>query len=105
MTDVHTLLARNLKKYRQILGLSQAALAEKINSSTTFIGNIEIGKRFPSSKNLDLLVNALGVKAADLFAEEDEPEAQTRYVARQKRKAQLEREVLESISKAFSEGD
>ena len=105
MTDVHTLLARNLKKYRQILGLSQAALAEKINSSTTFIGNIEIGKRFPSSKNLDLLVNALGVKPADLFAEEDETEAQTRYVARQKRKTQLEREVMESISKAFSEGD
>jgi len=105
MTDVHTLLARNLKKYRQILGLSQAALAEKINSSTTFIGNIEIGKRFPSSKNLDLLVNALGVKPADLFAEEDEPEAQTRYTARQKRKAQLEREVMESISKAFCEGD
>jgi len=103
MSDVHTLLARNLKKYRQILGLSQAALAEKINSSTTFIGNIEIGKRFPSSKNLDLLVNALGVKPADLFAEEDETEAQNRYVARQKRKAQLEREVMESISKAFSE--
>jgi len=70
MADVHTLLARNLKKYRQILGLSQAALAEKINSSTTFIGNIEIGKRFPSSKNLDLLVKALGVRPADLFAEE-----------------------------------
>ena len=105
MTDVHTLLTRNLKKYRQILGLSQAALAEKINSSTTFIGNIEIGKRFPSSKNLDLLVNALGVKPADLFAEEDEPGAETRYTARQKRKVQLEREVLEAISKAFKEGD
>jgi transcriptional regulator with XRE-family HTH domain len=103
MPDVHTLLARNLKKYRQILGLSQAALAEKINSSTTFIGNIEIGKRFPSSKNLDLLVNALGVKPADLFAEEYETEAQIRYVAKHKRKAQLEREVMESISKAFSE--
>jgi transcriptional regulator with XRE-family HTH domain len=105
MTDVHTLLARNLKKYRQLLGLSQAALAEKINSSTTFIGNIEICKRFPSSKNLDLLVNALGVKPADLFAEEEEPEASVRYAAKQNRKAQLEKEVLEAISKAFSEGN
>jgi transcriptional regulator with XRE-family HTH domain len=105
MTDVHTLLARNLKKYRQLLGLSQAALAEKINSSTTFIGNIEICKRFPSSKNLDLLVNALGVKPADLFAEEDEQEAHVRYAAKQNRKVQLEKEVMEAISKAFSEGD
>ena len=104
MPDVHTLLARNLKKYRQIMGLSQAALAEKINSSTTFIGNIEIGKRFPSSKNLDLLVNALGVKASDLFAEEGETESQTRYIAKQKLKVQLEKGVLEAISKAFSEG-
>jgi transcriptional regulator with XRE-family HTH domain len=104
MADVHSLLARNIKKYRQILGLSQAALAEKINSSTTFIGNIEICKRFPSSKNLDLLANALGVRPADLFAEEDEQEALIRYTARQKRKAQLEKEVMEAISKAFSEG-
>jgi transcriptional regulator with XRE-family HTH domain len=42
MTDVQTLLAINLKKYRKILGFSQAALAEKVNCSTTFIGNIEI---------------------------------------------------------------
>ena len=105
MADVHTLLARNLKKYRQILGLSQAALAEKINSSTTFIGNIEIGKRFPSSKNLDLLANVLGVRPADLFAEEDEEESLVRYAARQKRKAQLEKEVMEAISKAFDEGE
>ena len=105
MADVHTLLARNLKKYRQILGLSQAALAEKINSSTTFIGNIEIGKRFPSSKNLDLLVKALAVKPADLFAEGDEPEAHAQFVARQKRKTQLEKEVMEAISRAFSESD
>jgi len=53
MTDVHTLLAQNIKKYRQILGISQAELAERMNCSLTLIGNIEIKKRFPSSKNLD----------------------------------------------------
>jgi transcriptional regulator with XRE-family HTH domain len=105
MTDVHTLLARNLKKYRQILGLSQAALAEKIDTSTTFIGNIEICKRFPSPKNLDLLAKALGVKPAALFADENEPEALIRYAARQKRKTQLEKDILEAISRAFNEGD
>jgi transcriptional regulator with XRE-family HTH domain len=107
MADVHTVLARNLKKYRQILGLSQAALAEKIDTSTTFIGNIEICKRFPSPKNLDLLAKALGVKPAALFADEDEPEAEVfvRCAARQKRKTQLEKDILEAISRAFNEGD
>ena len=103
MADVHTLLARNLKKYRHMLGLSQAALAEKINSSTTFIGNIEIGKRFPSSKNLDRLAKVLGVKPAALFADEDEQEACIQFEANQKRKVQLEKDVMEAISKAFSE--
>jgi len=103
MADVHTLLARNLKKYRQTLGLSQAALAEKIDSSTTFIGNIEIGKRFPSAKNLDRLAKALGVKTSALFADEDEPELHSQIAARQERKAKLEKDVMEAISKAFAE--
>ena len=103
MADVHTLLARNLKKYRQMLGLSQAALAEKINSSTTFIGNIEIGKRFPSSKNFDRLAKVLGVKPAALLADEDEEDAYLQFAAHQKRKVQLEKDIMEAISKAFSE--
>jgi hypothetical protein len=39
------------------------------------IPEIEIKKRFPSSKNLVRIAEALGVKPANLFAEEDEPEA------------------------------
>jgi transcriptional regulator with XRE-family HTH domain len=92
-----------MKKYRQMLGLSQAALAERINSSTTLIGNIEIKKRFPSSKNLDRIALALGVKPADLFAEEDESEAHARFAARQERKTELEKTILEAIAKAFNE--
>jgi transcriptional regulator with XRE-family HTH domain len=99
MTDVHTLLARNLKKYRQILGLSQAELAEKINCSITFIGNIEIRKRFPSPKNLDLLVKALGIKPADLFAEGDNSEGVVSFKERQKRKKQLEKDIQTAINR------
>jgi transcriptional regulator with XRE-family HTH domain len=99
MTDVHTLLARNLKKYRQILGLSQAELAEKINCSITFIGNIEIRKRFPSPKNLDLLVKALGIKPSDLFADGDNSESVARFKDKQKRKRQLEKDVLAAVDR------
>jgi len=115
MAGVHALLARNMKQYRQKLGLSQAALAEKINCSTTFIGNIEIEKRFPSSHNLDRIADALGVTPAELFAATPDLEVIARLGARQeqkaklaerrRRKAQLEKDVLRAISKAFDGDD
>ena len=101
MTDVHTLLAQNVKKYRQILGISQAELAERINCSLTLIGNIEIKKRFPSSKNLDLLAQALGVRPADLFAEGNDTETALRITSRQKQRIQLEKDILKAIDRAF----
>ncbi|MDR0302434.1 MAG: helix-turn-helix domain-containing protein [Treponema sp.] len=101
MTDVHTLLAQNIKKYRQVLGISQSELAERVNCSLTLIGNIEIKKRFPSSKNIDLLAQALGVKPADLFAEESNKETTQRLASKQKQKLQLEKEVLKAIDRVF----
>jgi transcriptional regulator with XRE-family HTH domain len=101
MTDVHTLLAQNIKKYRQILGISQAELAERINCSLTLIGNIEIKKRFPSAKNMDLLAQALGVKPADLFSEEVSTETTLWLASKQKQKVQLEKEILKAIDRAF----
>jgi transcriptional regulator with XRE-family HTH domain len=95
----YTLLAKNLKKYRQILGLSQAELAEKLNCSTTFIGNIEIKKRFPSPKNLDHIVKVLGIKPADLFAEVDNPEGVAQFKDKQKRKKQLEKDIQAAIDR------
>ena len=105
MTDVRTLLALNLKKYRKILGFSQAALAEKVNCSTTFIGNIEISKRFPSAEYLNRIVKVLGVKPADLFTEEGNSETVTRLSNHHRRKAQLERDVKKAISKVFNESN
>jgi len=115
MAGVHALLARNMKEYRQKLGLSQAALAEKINCSTTFIGNIEIGKRFPSSYNLDRISTALGVTPAELFAADPDSQAIARIESRQeqkaqiesrrKRRARLEKDVMQAISEAFDGDD
>jgi transcriptional regulator with XRE-family HTH domain len=105
MTDVRTLLALNLKKYRKILGFSQAALAEKVNCSTTFIGNIEIKKRFPSAQYLNRIIKVLGVKPADLFADGGDTETVAHLTNLHKRKAQLERDVKKAISKVFSDSD
>jgi transcriptional regulator with XRE-family HTH domain len=70
MTDLRELLAQNIKKYRKIRGLSQESLAEKAGTSTTHIGMIEIGKRFPSTKMLEHIAVALGVDTPELFTTE-----------------------------------
>ena len=67
MTDLRELLAQNIKKYRKIRGLSQESLAEKAGTSTTHIGMIEIGKKFPSTKMLEQIAAALGIDTPELF--------------------------------------
>ena len=70
MTDLRSLLAKNIKNYRKIRGFSQEALAEKAGTSTTHIGMIEIGKKFPSSKMLEQIAAALGIDTPELFTTE-----------------------------------
>ena len=62
------LLAKNIKKFRKIRGFSQEILAEKAYTSTTHIGMIEIGKKFPSPKMLEQIAEALGVDTPELFS-------------------------------------
>ena len=67
MTDLRELLAQNIKKYRKIRGFSQENLAEKASTSTTHIGMIEIGKKFPSPRMLEKIAEALGIDTPELF--------------------------------------
>jgi transcriptional regulator with XRE-family HTH domain len=94
MADVSVLLGKNVKRYRQILRLSQAALAEKVGCSSTLIGNIETSRRFPSAENINRLANALEVKVADLFSE-GEPRSMRIMASKQELKAKLARLIDE----------
>ena len=67
MTDIHMLLAKNMKRYLEIFGISQMELAEKIGCSPTFIGKIEIMKRFPSADNLNRIAEAFKIDPAAPF--------------------------------------
>ena len=100
MTDCRQLLARNMKKYRKILGFSQMALAEKVGCSSTLIGNIEINRRFPSAENIDRIANALEVKAADLFSE-DEPESMKVMATKKELKTRFENLINKAIDELF----
>jgi len=67
MNEVRQLLARNMKRCREAMSLSQENLADRVGCSPTFIANIEIGKRFPSAGNLDRIAEALSVHPSELF--------------------------------------
>ena len=51
----------NLKQLRELKGLSQEKLAEKVGVSMTFVAHIETGRKSPSFETLELLGEALGV--------------------------------------------
>ena len=57
----------NLKYYRELRGLSQAALAGIMNCRTGTIGNLEAGSSKPSFDLIIKLAYALEVEPCDLF--------------------------------------
>jgi transcriptional regulator with XRE-family HTH domain len=100
MNDCRQLLAKNMKKYRKILGISQMALADRVGCSTTLIGNIEINKRFPSAENINRIAKALEVKIADLFAEA-EPESMKVMSSKRELKTKFENLMVKAIDELF----
>jgi transcriptional regulator with XRE-family HTH domain len=63
---------QNLREYRKERGISQAILAEKCETSTSYIGQIEIGNRFPSLEMIERMAVALHVKPYLFFCDTDE---------------------------------
>ncbi len=68
---VQTLLATNMKNARKRLGYSQMKLAELCNVSTSYIGEIEISRKYPSAETLQKIADALGLKPYQLFLDEE----------------------------------
>ena len=98
MTNLRELFAENLKKYRHAVGLSQAKLAEKVNTSTHYIGMLEIRRKFPSPEFIELLSLALGVDSTEFFKIESTEEE----VIRSYRKAALE-DIQWTLGQVFNE--
>jgi len=98
MTNIRELFAQNLKKYRHIAGLSQAKLAEKADTSTYYVGMLEIKRNFPSPEMMERLALALGIDPAEFFLREIAPDE----VSRSCRKAAIE-DIQWVLNKAFEE--
>jgi transcriptional regulator with XRE-family HTH domain len=68
MTDIKSLLSTNIKKRREFLGISQAALAERVDTSTHYISQIERKIRFPSPEIMERIASALEFDTPELFS-------------------------------------
>jgi transcriptional regulator with XRE-family HTH domain len=68
--DLKQIFILNLKKFRKVEGLSQMSLAERCDTATSYIGEIEIGRRFPSIQLIEKMARALKVEPYRFFMDE-----------------------------------
>jgi transcriptional regulator with XRE-family HTH domain len=62
-----------MKEKRRVLGISQAKLAEKVSTSTHYIGQIELGNKFPTPEMLERIAAALEIDSPQLFSMDSFP--------------------------------
>jgi transcriptional regulator with XRE-family HTH domain len=60
----------NMKKYRKKRKLSQMKLAEMLNTSTSYIGEIEINRKAPSMEMVEKIAKALNIEPFRLFVDD-----------------------------------
>lgn len=93
MTSLKKLLACKMKEQRRVLGISQATLAERINTSTHYIAMIELERKTPSLLMLERIALALQLDPPELFSMRSIPEKSLKNV---------QKAVLADIDKAVS---
>ena len=62
----------NMKKYRKIRRISQMKLAEMLDTSTSYIGEIEINSRVPSLAMVERMAKALNIEPFRFFVDDNE---------------------------------
>ncbi|MCL2277302.1 MAG: helix-turn-helix domain-containing protein [Treponema sp.] len=70
-----------MKAQRRIMKLTQAQLAEKVNTSTNYIALIESEKKFPTPNMLERIAASLKIDAPALFSTKSYPLQETGTMA------------------------
>jgi len=102
MTNLRALLSHNIKEQRQILGITQAKLAEKVKTSTHYIGQIELGNKFPTPEMLERIATALEIDSPQLFSMKSFPTEAIKQF-QEGLLTDLETAVVNAISSRFTE--
>ena len=74
MTNLRRLLANTMREQRRNLGMTQAQLAEMIDTAPTYIAMIELEKKWPSDKMLTKIASALSIDTPQFFSMTSYPE-------------------------------
>jgi transcriptional regulator with XRE-family HTH domain len=85
-----------MKAQRHNLGITQAKLAEKVNTSTHYIGMIESKKKFPTPEMLERIAAALEIDAPALFSTKTYPFPEAGTMA------EFQEQLLRDISEVVS---
>lgn len=91
MTSLKKLLAINMKEQRRVLDISQAVLAERVDTSTHYIAMIELERKTPSLKMIERIAEALQIDPPELLSVKAVPSISLRN---------LQKSVLQDIEKA-----
>ena len=73
MISLKSVLAHNIRARRKSLGMTQEALAEKVNTASTYIAMIESERRTPSFKMIERIAEVFRLEAPELFSMKDYP--------------------------------
>ena len=68
--DCRTILSQNIKRFRNRIGLSQMHMALELGISTTFLSDIETGKKWVSAQTLSKIAKTLKIEVYELFKPE-----------------------------------
>ena len=82
--QLRKILVQNLKNIRKERGITQAALAEMCGTDTSYIGQIEIGKRFPSLELIEKMAQVLKIRPYLLFFTEADDDIDEKVLKKKK---------------------
>lgn len=71
MENICIKFGKNIKKYRNKMGISQEELALRCELHRTYISSVERGVRSISLKNIEILAKELEVNICELFKFEE----------------------------------
>ena len=70
MKNCESILGKKILEIREVKGISQQQLATKAGLSKALITHIETGKRYPSDKALQKIIEALEITEDEILTEE-----------------------------------
>ena len=102
---------KNLRNFRKERGFTQAELAEKCDTATSYIGQIEIGNRFPSLEFIEKLAKVLKIRPHLLFFIDSDNDSDEQLLKKKKdtisetKKEELTNRLTDAIRKIIKNID